>query len=92
MIQVSKLEKHYDIGSSKSFVLRRIKLEVKQGDFVTIKGPSGAGKSTLEHFGFARQQLVRKVLLPGSSCTQNEAEISEYRCVSRTSERVIQPA
>jgi ABC-type lipoprotein export system ATPase subunit len=28
-------------------VLRRINLEIKQGDFVTIMGPSGAGKSTL---------------------------------------------
>jgi ABC-type lipoprotein export system ATPase subunit len=28
-------------------VLRRINLEIQQGDFVTIMGPSGAGKSTL---------------------------------------------
>jgi ABC-type lipoprotein export system ATPase subunit len=28
-------------------VLRRIDLEVKEGEFVTIMGPSGAGKSTL---------------------------------------------
>ncbi|MBI2150398.1 MAG: ABC transporter ATP-binding protein [Acidobacteria bacterium] len=31
----------------KTFVLRRISLDIKQGDFVTIMGPSGAGKSTL---------------------------------------------
>jgi putative ABC transport system ATP-binding protein len=31
----------------KTFVLRDIDLEVKQGDFLTIMGPSGAGKSTL---------------------------------------------
>jgi putative ABC transport system ATP-binding protein len=47
MIQLNKLEKHYDVGSSKFFVLRRISLEVKEGDFITIMGPSGAGKSTL---------------------------------------------
>ncbi len=28
-------------------MLRRIDLDVKQGDFITIMGPSGAGKSTL---------------------------------------------
>jgi len=28
-------------------VLRRINLEIKEGEFVTIMGPSGAGKSTL---------------------------------------------
>jgi len=31
----------------KSFVLRRINLEIREGEFVTIMGPSGAGKSTL---------------------------------------------
>jgi putative ABC transport system ATP-binding protein len=29
------------------YVLRRIDLEVPEGDFVTVMGPSGAGKSTL---------------------------------------------
>ena len=47
MIQTNKLEKYYDVGSSKFFVLRRIDLEIKEGDFITIMGPSGAGKSTL---------------------------------------------
>ena len=33
------------IAGGQSFVLRRITLDIKQGEFVTIMGPSGAGKS-----------------------------------------------
>jgi ABC-type lipoprotein export system ATPase subunit len=47
VIQLNNLEKHYDSGSSQYFVLRRINLHVKEGEFITIMGPSGAGKSTL---------------------------------------------
>jgi len=47
MIRLDNLEKHYDAGSTKYFVLRRITMQVKEGEFITIMGPSGAGKSTL---------------------------------------------
>jgi putative ABC transport system ATP-binding protein len=47
MIELRNLEKFYETGAGKTFVLRRISLDIKQGDFVTIMGPSGAGKSTL---------------------------------------------
>ncbi|MEP7382660.1 MAG: ABC transporter ATP-binding protein [Gemmatimonadota bacterium] len=41
------LEKAFDIPSGKSYVLRRVSLDIVPGEFVTIMGPSGAGKSTL---------------------------------------------
>jgi len=47
MITLRNLEKFYEGGYGRSYVLRRINLEIQQGDFVTIMGPSGAGKSTL---------------------------------------------
>ena len=47
MIRLQNLEKFYEAGYGKNFVLRRIDMEVKEGEFVTIMGPSGAGKSTL---------------------------------------------
>jgi ABC-type lipoprotein export system ATPase subunit len=47
MINLQNLEKWYQTGNMKTFVLRRINLEIKEGEFVTIMGPSGAGKSTL---------------------------------------------
>lgn len=47
MIQLKNVEKYYEVGHGKFFVLRRINIEVKEGEFVTFMGPSGAGKSTL---------------------------------------------
>lgn len=47
MIKLVNVEKTYESGAGKTWVLRRINLEIREGDFVTIMGPSGAGKSTL---------------------------------------------
>jgi ABC-type lipoprotein export system ATPase subunit len=47
MIKLRNVEKFYEAGYGKSFVLRRIDLDIQEGEFVTIMGPSGAGKSTL---------------------------------------------
>ncbi|HUP05070.1 MAG TPA: ABC transporter ATP-binding protein [Bryobacteraceae bacterium] len=47
MITLRNVEKFYEGGYGRTYVLRRINLEIQQGDFVTIMGPSGAGKSTL---------------------------------------------
>src|SRR6266478_3309236 len=47
MIRLNNIEKFYEAGYGKTFVLRRVTLDIKEGEFVTIMGPSGAGKSTL---------------------------------------------
>jgi ABC-type lipoprotein export system ATPase subunit len=47
MIKLVDITKYYSSGFVKTFALRNINLEVKEGEFVTIMGPSGAGKSTL---------------------------------------------
>src|SRR5262249_37110647 len=43
------IEKSYAHGTSRSYVLRRINVDVKEGEFISIMGPSGAGKSTILH-------------------------------------------
>jgi putative ABC transport system ATP-binding protein len=43
------VEKSFPVGAVQTFVLRRIALDIKPGEFVSIMGPSGAGKSTLLH-------------------------------------------
>ena len=47
MIKLIDVEKAYESGAGKTWVLRRINLYIREGDFITIMGPSGAGKSTL---------------------------------------------
>src|SRR5258708_3077693 len=49
MIALRNIEKSYAHGTSRSYVLRRINADIKDGEFVSIMGPSGAGKSTLLH-------------------------------------------
>jgi ABC-type lipoprotein export system ATPase subunit len=49
MISLSNIEKFFEHGPTKTWVLRRVGVEVKEGEFVSIMGPSGAGKSTLLH-------------------------------------------
>ena len=49
MIRLNNVEKAFAHGVSKTYVLRRIDLEIQQGEFISIMGPSGAGKSTLLH-------------------------------------------
>jgi ABC-type lipoprotein export system ATPase subunit len=49
MISLHNVEKCFSQGMNKDYVLRRIDLNIKPGEFVSIMGPSGAGKSTLLH-------------------------------------------
>jgi ABC-type lipoprotein export system ATPase subunit len=47
MIDLRNVSKCYTTGKVDTYVLRKINLEINEGEFITIMGPSGAGKSTL---------------------------------------------
>lgn len=47
LIRISKLNKTFDTGGTKTQALKDINLDIYQGDYLSIQGPSGGGKSTL---------------------------------------------
>ena len=49
IISLRNIEKYYQHGLQRTYVLRRIVLDFQPGEFVSVMGPSGAGKSTLLH-------------------------------------------
>jgi len=47
MIQFKNIERSYKSPAGQTWVLRRVNLDIREGEFITIMGPSGAGKSSL---------------------------------------------
>jgi len=47
MLELKNVERSYKAGPAETFVLRNLKLTIREGEFLTIMGPSGAGKSSL---------------------------------------------
>ncbi len=49
MIQLTGLDRTYEVGGSPVRALRNVHLKIEAGEYVSIMGPSGSGKSTLLH-------------------------------------------
>jgi putative ABC transport system ATP-binding protein len=49
LVSLRNIEKSYPQGVGRAYVLRRIDVDIEEGEFVSVMGPSGAGKSTLLH-------------------------------------------
>jgi ABC-type lipoprotein export system ATPase subunit len=47
MIQLRNIDRSYKTGAGQTWVLRRVSLDIREGEFITVMGPSGAGKSSL---------------------------------------------
>lgn len=47
MIELKNLERSYKTPAGQTWVLRRVNLDIREGEFITVMGPSGAGKSSL---------------------------------------------
>ncbi len=47
MIQLKGIFKWVENKANRTFILKDVNLEVKEGEFISIMGPSGSGKSTL---------------------------------------------
>jgi len=49
LVRLRSVEKYFEHGVSRTYVLRQVNLDIAPGEFISIMGPSGAGKSTLLH-------------------------------------------
>lgn len=47
MLELQHISKWYNVGGTRTFILKDINLTVAEGQFISIMGPSGSGKSTL---------------------------------------------
>jgi len=47
MIHLKNIDRSYKTGPGQTWVLRRVTLDIREGEFITVMGPSGAGKSSL---------------------------------------------
>jgi ABC-type lipoprotein export system ATPase subunit len=84
MIHLSNIDKYYDSKFQRTFVLKAVNLEVKEGEFVSIMGPSGSGKSTLLNIiGLLDQPSAGEYSLLGKSVLdlKEKAKVDYHRNV-----------
>ena len=81
MISLRNVEKAFAYGPAKTYVLRRVDLDIKPGEFVSIMGPSGCGKSSLLHIlGGLLKPTSGRVIVDGEDLAAvSDAERTDIR-------------
>jgi len=81
ILEAREIEKTYRMGKVLVLALKKVTLEVEQGEFVAIFGPSGSGKSTLLHvLGGLDRPEKGEVCIDGINLsTLNDARLAEVR-------------
>jgi putative ABC transport system ATP-binding protein len=81
MIELRNVYKIYKMGDNDVIAVRRINLEIRKKEFVSIKGPSGAGKSTLLHLiGGLDKPTNGQVIVNGINLADfSDDQLAQYR-------------
>ena len=81
IIQMTGVDKYYQVGEEKLHALRNVSLTVDRGEFLAILGPSGSGKSTLMNIiGCMDTADSGSYLLDGSEInTMKDQQLTQVR-------------
>jgi putative ABC transport system ATP-binding protein len=81
MISVQNVTKDYILGKAVVKALRRVSLDIENGEFICILGPSGCGKSTLLNLiGCLDKPTTGKVTIEGEDVGKlSKNQLSEIR-------------
>lgn len=81
IIELDKVEKHYQMGNSTVKALDGVSVKINKGDFVVIIGPSGSGKSTMMNMVGALDLATKgEIYLDGQDIEHlEESELAQIR-------------
>ncbi|MEM1650382.1 MAG: ABC transporter ATP-binding protein [Sulfolobales archaeon] len=81
VIRVEDVHKVYSTGSTVTWALLGVNLNVKRGSFITIMGPSGSGKTTLLNLiGLLDRPTKGKIYIDGIDTSRlKDQELAEFR-------------
>ena len=81
IIELDKVEKHYQMGDSTVKALDGVSVKINKGDFVVIIGPSGSGKSTMMNMVGALDLATKgEIYLEGQDIEHlEESELAQIR-------------
>jgi len=75
LIKVENLKKTYNTGGVKTYAVKAVTFEIKEGEFMAIMGPSGSGKSTLmQLIGFLDRPTDGIYLFKGKNSKKYSAD------------------
>lgn len=80
-IKTRNLSKVYNMGEVEVEALKKVDIEISEGEFVSIMGPSGSGKSTLMHLlGLLDDPTEGEIIIDGSRTSKmTEDQKAEFR-------------
>lgn len=81
ILQLQNVSKTYDLGGTTVTALRSTSLEIRDGEYLSIRGPSGSGKSTLMHLaGLLDLPSAGRIYLEGRDVSAlSEKELAKIR-------------